>query len=507
LKTVGNLQKVMLRLEANRLLAVRRVTQINQGRRTPGVDQRTYETPVERLQLAKRLMEIEINQWNPEPSRRIYIPKGKDKVRPLGIPTQIDRCLQAVVKNALEPAWEAQFEHYSFGFRPGRKTRDAITAIYFFTKDGGRPWVIDADIKGAFDHIDHTFLMEQLGHTPTRFIIEKWLKAGIMEGSELSPTLSGTPQGGIISPLLANIALHGMEAALKMERRVYPNGFVTFIFVPAVVVRYADDFVVLCQTRDDCEQAKQNLEVFLAERGLEMSPEKTSIRHIEEGFDFLGFNIRQYNRQATTKRGKKLLIRPSKESEDKVKAKIRQIFKRRLHHKPELLILELNAIIRGWSEYYRYCSHSLSVDRLDDFLWHRSWRYALRRHPKKARKWIRQKYFTQDWRLVENEREMLKFRDFRYNRELKLRYKATPDNPLEEQYWNDRRAKPTTSLKLKARLWQQQKGLCIHCQSILDTGEEIVIHHKDRDPTNNKLLNLCLVHETCHQQIHHQRTA
>jgi RNA-directed DNA polymerase len=177
------------------------VTQINKGRRTPGIDNKTYETPAERLQLAKQLVGIRINDWEPLPAIRVEIPKRKGKTRPLGIQAQIDRCLQAVVKNALEPYWEAQFEHYSFGFRPGRSTMDAITAIFHFTVKGCRPIILDADIMGAFDHIDQDQVMEAIGNSPTRFIIRKWLKAGVMVEADFTPTPTGTPQGGIITPL------------------------------------------------------------------------------------------------------------------------------------------------------------------------------------------------------------------------------------------------------------------------------------------------------------------
>jgi RNA-directed DNA polymerase len=188
LRKVGNLQKVMMRSQANRLLAVRRVTQINKGRRTPGIDHKTYETPAERLQLAEQLVDIRINDWEPLPAIRVEIPKGKGKTR------------QAVVKNALEPYWEAQFEHYSFGFRPGRSTMDAITAIFHFLVKGCRPIILDADIKGAFDNIDQDQVMAAIGNSPTRFIIRKWLKAGVMGGADFTPTPTGTPQGGIITP-------------------------------------------------------------------------------------------------------------------------------------------------------------------------------------------------------------------------------------------------------------------------------------------------------------------
>ncbi len=503
LRKVGNLQKVMMRSQANRLIAVRRVTQINKGRRTPGIDNKTYETPAERLQLAKQLVDIRINDWEPLPTIRVEIPKGKGKTRPLGIQTQIDRCLQAVVKNALEPYWEAQFEHYSFGFRPGRSTMDAITAIFHFIVKGCRPIILDADIKGAFDNIDQNQVMEAIGNSPTRFIIRKWLKAGVMVGADFTPTPTGTPQGGIISPLLANIALNGMEAAIGMEKK--GKGF-----PGPVLVKYADDFVALCRTEVECKKAKDQIQDWLTQRGLAMSEEKTATVHINDGFDFLGFNIRQYERPATKRRGYQVLIRPAKKNVKKIKDELREVFKRRRHHKPERLIKEVNAKIRGWASYYRHVSSSETFHSLDNFLWHRSWRYAKYRHPNKGKRWVKAKYFDEKWRLTGKDATLLNFSDFKFVRRPILKVGTSPDNPEEEDYWNKRRSIPTTTLRVKARLWRWQKGQCEYCTGDLGNGEEIVIDHripKGEGGDPHKLSNKALVHETCHWRKHYSQTA
>jgi RNA-directed DNA polymerase len=479
------------------------VTQINKGRRTPGIDKKTYETPAERLQLAKQLDKIRINDWEPHPAIRVDIPKGEGKTRPLGIQTQIDRCLQVVVKNALEPYWEAQFEHYSFGFRPGRSTMDAITAIFLCTVKGCRPTILDADIKGAFDNINQDKLMEIIGNSPTRFIIKKWLKAGVMVGVDFTPTPTGTPQGGIISPLLANIALHGMETAIGMEKK--GKGF-----PGPVLVRYADDFVVLCRTEEECKKAKDQLQDWLAQRGLVMSEEKTATVHINDGFDFLGFNIRQYERKATKRRGYQVLVRPAKKNIQKIKDELREVFKRGLHLKPETLIREANAKIRGWATYYRQVSSYETFANLDNFLWHRSWRYARYRHPNKGKRWVKIKYFDEKWCLKGKDTILLKFTRFNFEKRPILRIGASPDNPDEEDYWNERRSIPTTTLRVKARLWKRQKGQCEYCKGELDNGEEIVIDHRipnseGGDP--HKLSNQALVHETCHWRKHYSQTA
>jgi len=502
LNRVGNLQKVMMRSNANRLMAVRRVTQINKGRRTPGIDQKVYETPAERLQLAQELVTIRVNDWQPLPVKRIYIPKKPAKMRPLGIPTQLDRCFQAIVKNALEPYWEAQFEHFSFGFRPGRRATDAITAIFKFTLKGARLIILDADIKGAFDNMSHDPIMDNIGNSPTRFIVRKWLEAGIMEGVEFSPTPQGTPQGGIVSPLLANIALHGMEAAIGMERSNHQGWQ-----CPTVLVRYADDFVAMSWTVEDNRIAEAKLQDWLSPRGLEMSAEKTTTRHLDEGFDFLGFHIRRYPAKATKRSGFRVMVTPAKENVSRIKDDLREIYKRRRTHKTDNLIAEINPKIRGWCLYYRHCSSWNTFAKLTTFLWHRNWRWALRRHSNKGTNWTKVKYFNSNWRLVGEDKVMLKFTDFKYIRLPSLLTGASPDNPDEEEYWEKRRSIPSVGLKAKAKLWRRQKGLCEFCKGELDNGEEIVQHHLDPERPRYILDNQVLIHETCHQKAHHQRTA
>ena len=289
-----------------------------------------------------------------------------------------------------------------------------------------------------------------------------------MVGVNFTPTPTGTPQGGIISPLLANIALDGMEAAIGMEKK--GKGF-----PGPVLVKYADDFVVLCRTEVECKKAKDQIQDWLTQRGLVMSEEKTATVHINDGFDFLGFNIRQYERTATKRRGYQVLIRPAKKNVKKIKDELREVFKRRRHHKPEQLIKEVNAKIRGWASYYRHVSSSETFHSLDNFLWHRSWRYAQYRHPNKGKRWVKTKYFDEKWRLTGEGTTLLTFSSFKFVRRPILKVGASPDNPEEEDYWNERRSIPTTTLRVKARLWRWQKGQCEYCTGDLDNGEEIVI--------------------------------
>lgn len=265
LKKVRSLQKLMLRSHSNTLKSVRQVTQENKGKYTAGVDGIVVTTVTERNALIDSLARDQ--PWRASPVRRVHIPKANGKLRPLGIPTVRDRVMQARVKNALEPYWEARFEPCSYGFRPGRGCHDAIARIYnVATPVRRRKWVLDADIKGAFDNIDHAFLLDAIGGFPARELVRQWLKAGHMERGAFHDTESGTPQGGVISPLLANIALHGMEAAVGVKYITRGDNV-----GERCLIRYADDFVVFCDSKEDAQRARSDLSVWLAARGLVLS--------------------------------------------------------------------------------------------------------------------------------------------------------------------------------------------------------------------------------------------
>ena len=515
IKKVRLLQRLMLRSYSNVLVSVRRATQDNKGRKTAGVDRVLVKTPQQRMKLTTDLA-MNNKDWQPKPARRIYIPKSNGSKRPLGIPTIRDRCLQGIVKNALEPYWEAKFEGCSYGFRPGRSVHDAIGKIYQSTRPNGtKKWVVDADISGCFDNIDHDKLLDSIGNFPARRLIRAWLKSGYVDSNTFHRTETGTPQGGIISPLLANIALNGLEKhiGVKYNCRGESMG-------KRILVRYADDFVILCESKEDALKAQETTEEWLKTRGLELSKEKTNIVHISEGFDFLGFNIRHY-KVNNTKTGYKLLIKPSKKFVEKAKSKIREVFLRHNGQAVGILIAEINPIIRGITEYCRKVVSSSIFSSLDDYLFTRQKRYANRTHPNKSNKWKAGKYWGRlnfsrngnwDFGDKSNGAYMLKFSWFTIERHSMVVKNASPDDPNLREYWENRgktkdKSKASKYNKLKQRIAQRQEYKCTVCGESLFNDEPIDLHHINPRSEGGKdeIRNLIWVHRYCHHKIHHQK--
>ena len=363
-RKLRSLQRLMLKSKANLEISTRQVTQINKGRKTPGVDGKVALTPDERTELMAEIRQEQF--WKAQPAKRVYIPKATGKKRPLGIPTIDDRIRQAMVKNALEPEWEARFEPCSYGFRPGRDCHDAIGRIFRTAlPQGKKKWVVDADIQGAFDNIDHEALLKRLHGFPAKHLIRRWLKAGIIDKGVFAKTELGTPQGGVISPLLANIALTGMEEAVGVTYS-HRDSYTTANRSKRVLIRYADDFVIFTQSKEDAEAAQAEISDWLIKQGLRLSVEKTQIRHLTEGFDFLGFNIREYKERKSDKQI--LLIKPNADAVKRFRTKLRHEWQALTGHNAEKVIKTLNPIIRGWGNYYRKVASSETFNSLDNYL-------------------------------------------------------------------------------------------------------------------------------------------
>jgi RNA-directed DNA polymerase len=467
---VRNLQKLMLRSRANTLVSVRQVSQRNTGHRTPGVDGQVALTSRARAGLAEYLHRHG-GPGKALPVRRVYIPK-KGGERPLGIPSIGDRAQQARVRNALEPEWEARLDPRQYGFRPGRGCQDAIQAIYNAVrlKRANRVWVLDADLKAAFDRIDHSFLLERIGMFPAREQVRQWLKAGIVDRGRYAPTEEGTPQGGVISPLLLNIAMQGMEEAAGAR---YDKNCHAIPGTPAVIT-YADDFVALCHSREQAEAVREKLSTWLKPRGLSFNQDKTRIAHLDQGFDFLSFNIRRY----PTTSGTKVFTKPSKDALAKIRRRLRQELRDLRGATTEAVISRLNPIIRGQAGYYRTGVSTRACAALDHHLWRHLYTWGLHRHRNKGRKWVTTRYFgtfnkARNDKWVFGDRTsgayLHKYAWTKIVRHTVVTGRASPDDPALTQYWADRRRKqPVPQL---AESWHKafraQAGTCHLCGSQL----------------------------------------
>jgi len=517
-RKVRNLQKLMLRSRANVLMSVRRVTQINAGKKTPGIDKVVIKTPEARSELVDELLTF--TPWKASPTRRLYIPKANGKQRPLGIPTVRDRAMQAMVKNALEPEWEAQFEGVSFGFRPGRACHDAIESIYVTISKGKKVWVLDADIEGAFDNIGHGPLLETLQHFPAQKLVKEWLKAGYVDDRVFHETTAGTPQGGVISPLLANIALHGMEKALKIKREPGSG----YLRSKRALARYADDFVVMCESEQDANVARAELDEWLKPRGLRLSNEKTRVVHVDKGFDFLGFNIRRYpvTSKATTKKkqytpGHKLLIKPSKESAKKFREKVKDTMMRLKGAPVDVLVDRMNALITGWANYFRSGVSKLTFSQLDHFIYQRQVRWIKFRHHNKGWTWVKRRYFgkfsakREDFWVFGNKdsgKFMKRLQWTKIERHIQVRGASSPDDASLADYWQARKAKLLNLSGSYATLARVQGYKCPVCRGHLNNGEELHLHHEIRDRLDerrNLLSYQQLLHYFCHQKVHSRK--
>jgi len=448
---VKALQWLLTHSFSGKALAVKRVTE-NRGKHTPGVDNQIWITPKAKT---NAIASLKRRGYKPLPLRRINIPKKNGKTRPLGIPTMKDRAMQALYLFALEPVAETTADDNSYGFRPWRSTADASARCFTcLAQRNSAQWVLEADIASCFDAISHEWLIDNIPVDTA--ILRLWLKAGFVLKNELFPTEAGTPQGGIISPVLANMCLDGLEKALV---KAFPQAKKRGLKMH--MVRYADDFVITGNSKELLENEVLPVVVeFLAERGLSLSPEKTKITHITEGFDFLGWNVRKYSG--------KLLIKPSKVNAKAHLLKVREIIKGNKTAKQVSLIYLLNPIMRGWANYHQHVVAKKTFARNDAEIWSMLWKWAKRRHPSKGMRWVKARYFkTQNARnwvfaakdeATGKEIRLVTEADTPIKRHVKIKSKANPYNPVWAEYFAARNKQMKKSAPMYSRA--SQGALC-----------------------------------------------
>lgn len=505
---VRALQRLLTHSFSAKLLAVKRVTE-NQGKRTPGVDGVLWETPEHKAPAVTTLCQ---HGYRTRPLRRVSIPKNNGTgTRPLSIPGMKDRAMQALYLLALDPIAETLAEPNSYGFRLERSTADAIDQCHrVLSLRASAQWIVEGDIRACFDSLSHDWLV---AHIPLdTAILRKWLQAGFMDTHLLSPTDTGVPQGGVISPVIMHLALTGLERHITGALPTFQGTHRTKVHV----IRFADDFIITGSSKDFLEQEVQPLvEQFLAERGLALSREKTRVTHIEEGFDFLGTRVRKY-------RGK-LLCTPAKKNVRSFLDTIRGIVKR---HKPALtgnVIMQLTPVIRGWAQYHQHGASKRTFAQGDHQVFTLLWQWARRRHPRKSRQWIRDKYFRAEdgnhWvffghvtRPNGTQQDVRLFRasSVPMRRHTKIKGEANPYDPQWEPYFEARlgmrMAHNLHGRRYLLRLWKEQDGRCAVCHQRLTQLTGWHSHHGvwRTHGGSDHAANRVLLHPNCHAQVHSQ---
>lgn len=415
-----------------KLLAVKKVIS-NKGNKTPGVDDEIWNSDKMRYEGA-----INLNNkgYKANPLRRTYLKKPNGKLRPLGIPTMYDRAMQALHALGLDPVAESILSKTSFGFRKYRSCHDAQSYIHnCMSKKVSGTWVLEGDIKGCFDNISHEWLKTYV--PMNKRILKEFLKAGFVYKKDLYPTQKGTPQGGIISPILANLTLNGLTEMLEKKYSTNASGNISKRAnnhrIHTIV--YADDFIITANNKEILHQVKQDIEEFLIVRGLELSESKTLITHIHDGFDFLGWNIRKFKT--------KLIISPSKQSVKRICKKISETIRKNLMQKQEVLIKELNAIIRGWCNYHKSSCAKHAFQTIDRFVFYCLWRWTKRRHANKSKQWRKDRYFhregSRDWIFGVEKVNLIFASDIKIKRHVLIKFEAHPYLREYDEYYSKRR--------------------------------------------------------------------
>lgn len=502
--TVKRLQYLLTHSYYSKALAVRKVT-TNKGKNTAGIDRELWNTPPLKM---RGVLTLTDKGYKAKPLRRVYIEKkGKKAKRPLGIPCMYDRAMQALYALALDPVSETTGDTKSFGFRKGRCAQDACEYTFNALSHRYSPkWVLEGDIKGCFDHISHDWLIENI--PMDKSVLKQFLKAGFVFQDELFPTEEGTPQGGVISPILANMALDGMQKTLsdRFHTNCLGKADIHFRNVHKVnLVRYADDFIVTAETKEIAEEAKELIRDFLKTRGLELSEEKTLITNIEDGFDMLGWTFRKFN--------DKLIVKPSKKSVKAFQTALSEtILQRGKAWKQDVLIEKLNQQIRGWANYHQSVCASEAFAHIDYVLYELLWRWAKRRHPHKGKWWVSTNYWhrrgTRNWVFSTEDKELLRVDHIPIIRHDKVRMDANPY--FDTQYFNDRKFRHGMK-RLSGRfklIWKNQNGCCYHCGLPMEVSDEREIYFKVPKSMGGRdeVSNMAYVHKHC-QQIFLERRA
>jgi len=515
-KAVHRLQKLLMKSWSARCLAVRKVTQDNRGKRTAGVDGVRKLTPAQRLKLVERLT----LECNPQPIRRVWIPKpGKAEKRGLGIPTMFNRAQQTLVKLALEPEWEAKFEPNSYGFRPGRSCHDAIYAIFLSITKIPR-YVLDADIAQCFDKINQERLVEKLNTFPqVRRLARTWLKAGVMDGQDLFPTETGVPQGGPISPLFANVALHGLETAITSAFPASRTQNGKRVSWRLKIVRYAVDLVILHRDLGTIKEIQEMVNHWLKDMGLELKPSKTRITHTltphnrNVGIDFLGFNVRQFQAGKThtgkdirgNRLGFKTIIKPSKGAIRRHSKRLQEIIRQHRGAPQTAVITRLNPKIRGWTQYYATVASSKTFSKLDYLTFMKLRYWAKRRHQNQSWYKVSSKYWRREtghWLFATKEgHQLYRHSQTSIRRYIKVKGGRSPYDG-DWVYWASRLGRHPELPRRVAILLQRQKGKCAWCELYFKNEDLPEIDHIIPSALDGKdeYNNWQLLHGHCHDE-------